>query len=303
MLNVIQNRFQVFRTQLDEISNKSYFTNVYGFGRSLIALCTLITLSFNSKYSLFYKPLFEKNKSSTLGDINLFLLFDYEHLYVPQLISIFILLLVISGFYPRITGILHWWVSFSLLNSATLIEGGDQIAANTTLFLIPVTIFDKRKNHWNHLYIEKNSYINFTTYLIFVLISIQISALYLQAGMEKPYKVEEWMDGTVLYYWFNNNIFGLNSFMKTILNPILENKLLLFITNWSVIIFEIILFAALFMEKKNRKLLLPFGVLFHLMIIFTFGLVSFFFSMFGCLILYLYPKNEEIQFKKLWKLF
>ncbi|WP_294302532.1 sporulation-delaying protein SdpB family protein [uncultured Chryseobacterium sp.] len=300
MLTAVRNSISKISDVINTISEKSYFTNVYGLGRSLIAFGTLLTLAFNSKYTLFYEPMFNDKVSEIdgLNSINLFLLFDYSLLEIPKIIAILILILVISGIFPRITGILHWWVSFSFLNSATLVEGGDQISTCITLFLVPITLLDKRKNHWDNSYKEKNHYINLIVYLLFILISLQISVLYLQSSIEKPYKVEEWMDGTALYYWFNNNIFGLNKLMRLIINPIFENKTLLFIINWGVIIFEMILFGAIFMEKKNRKRLLPFAILFHFLIAIIFGLVSFFFAMFGSLILYLYPKNENLNFKK-----
>lgn len=299
MWNVLKNKCQSIIEKCDDIASEDNFTNVYGLSRSLFALGTLLTLLFNSNYTLFTINQYKKsNLDVYFSDYNLFYLFDYEGLYLSKIIGILILLLVILGYYPRITGVLHWWVSFSFLNSATLIEGGDQITANVVLFLIPITLLDTRKNHWR-ISEKSNPYANFIAYIIFYIITIQIAVLYLQSAIEKPYKVEEWADGTAIYYWLNNNLFGLTDYSKIIINPILNIPTLLFIINWSVIIFELTLFGAFFMEGKKKQKLLKYGILFHFAIIILFGLVTFFIAMCGALILYLYPKNKKLTFKYL----
>ena len=288
-----------FINDLIFISKTNYLTNVYGLGRSLLAFGTLLTFLFNSKYSLIHAPLFEKAKLVNNDyNLNLFLHFSYNDLYIPWIISIIILLLVLSGIYPRFTGILHWWVSYSFINAATIVEGGDQITANLTFFLIPITILDGRKNHWMTQNKSGNMYANLFVYLWFMLISIQMSVLYLQAGIEKPYKVEEWLNGTSIYYWFKNNLFGLNNIMQKIILPLLNVKIILFIINWSVIILELTLAGGIFMESKRKKILFKIAIVFHSMIALCFGLVSFFFAMAGALVLYLLPKDKNINFKK-----
>lgn len=288
--------------KLLNLSHKSYFTNTYGLGRSLLAFGTLLTLIFNSKYSLIYKPFFEKAKFYNDDyHINLFLYFDYDKLYIPWIISIIILIIVIYGIFPRVTGILHWWVSYSFINAITIVEGGDQITANLTFFLIPITLLDNRKNHWNtQNNYKNNSYANLFAYFWFLIITIQMSILYLQAGIEKPYKVEEWLNGTAIYYWLNNNIFGLNNILRKIFLPVLNYRIILFIINWGVIILELILAGAIFMNDKRKIILFKFAIILHFMIALCFGLISFFFAMLGGLVLYLLPKENNINFKKLY---
>jgi len=64
-------------------------------------------------------------------------------------LAILVLLFVIIGYFQKIACLLHWWVSFSFLYSATIIDGGDQIASILTFLLIPICFLDNRKNHWN----------------------------------------------------------------------------------------------------------------------------------------------------------
>gem|GEM_PF-5738772 len=63
-----------------------------------------------------------------------------------------------------------------------------------------------------------------------------------------------------------------------------------FIINWSVIIFELTLFGAFFMPPKRRVFLLLPALCFHFLILVLHGLVSFFFSAAGLLIIYLYNR-------------
>jgi len=63
----------------------------------------------------------------------------------------------------------------------------------------------------------------------------------------------------------------------------------------AIIIFELILFAGLFMAQKSKCFLFYFAVAFHFGIFLIHGLASFFFTMPGCLILYLLPQNLKIS--------
>src|SRR5688572_13087047 len=66
-------------------------------------------------------------------------------------ICIIFLLFSISGFLPQLSSILQAWAHISICNSIIVIEGGDQIAANLSLLLIPVCLFDPRLNQWTDI--------------------------------------------------------------------------------------------------------------------------------------------------------
>ena len=63
-----------------------------------------------------------------------------------------------------------------------------------------------------------------------------------------------------------------------------------------VLFLEIILFVALFLEQKYKYLLFIFAFIFHFLIFLIHGLGTFWLSMTGCLILYLF--NPTISFKE-----
>lgn len=284
-----------FFSSCDKISKNNYFTNVYGLGRSLLAFGTLISL-LNSKYTIFPEHIltfYEENQNKILYGINLFEIIDFEYLLIAQIIAILILIVVILGWYPRITGILHWWVSYSYFISAGLPEGGDKITAIITLLLIPITLLDNRKNHWK-ISSNKNGYKNFIAFCFFLLIQIQMAVIYLHAATEKMYKIDLWINGTAIYYWVNDNVFGISEWLSFFMNPLINSPTILSLVTWGVVIFELTLFGAFFMSKRNKRKILKYAVLFHFLILLFHGLVSFFFAMFGGLILYLFPKERMI---------
>jgi len=295
---LINIQLSAFYNYCEGIASKNYFTNVYSLARTLLAIGTILTLMFNDTHVLFPEHLFHKMKfGHFLEDINLFYLLGYENIWVSKVISITILMIVASGYYPRITGVLHWWVSFSFFTSGIILDGGDQITSVLTLLLVPITLLDNRKNHWQASKNE-NKHKNFIAFIVFLVIELQVAILYLQASIEKPYKVQEWVDGTAVYYWINHNVFGTFDLLLKWLNPLMDNSIFVSMLTWGTILFELSLFGAFFMLRNRRVKLLKFALAFHFMIIIFHGLPSFFFAMSGALILYLVPKNWEFSISR-----
>lgn len=293
---------QDYFSKCEEIAGKNYYTNTYSVARALLAIGTLITLLFNNKYVLFPEHLYRSNELLYfVKDYNLFFIVGYENIWIAKSIAIVVLFSVIAGIYPRVTGILHWYISFCFLNASTLVDGGDQITAVIAFLLIPITLMDNRTNHWSKEVI-KSKYKNFAAYCIFVVIELQMAIVYLQAGIEKPYKVSEWLDGTAFYYWANNNVFGSSDFVLSILNPILEIPFFVSLMTWGVVLFEISLFGMFFVDREKRKKFLKYALMFHIFIILFHGLISFFFAMAGGLIIYLLPKDKNITIPSVFRI-
>lgn len=293
VISTIENNIKTFSTE------KSPYTNVVGVSRSLIALGTLLTLLTNSINTIFVRkisdvyviPLMQDEFSSK---INFFFLFGNENTVFMKWFAIASLILVISGYYQKISSLLHWWISFSFLHSSTIIDGGDQIASILTLLLIPICFFDNRKNHWDSKKTE-NRMTNLISICFLYIIRIQVAIIYLHASIGKFSHIE-WADGTALYYWLNQSFFGLPSYL-TFLNYFLENHLFVTILTYGVLIFELMLFLGLFATIRYRKKILLAGLLFHFSIILFHGIFSFFFSISAALILYLYPTYENLDIK------
>ncbi|WP_081412508.1 sporulation-delaying protein SdpB family protein [Tuberibacillus calidus] len=279
------------------------WTNVYGLARTIIALSTAITLAVNPSW-IFFRPAAGIDASRTCTTpINYFCTvpFNYTYLEILRWLAVVILIVVASGWRPRYTGILHWWIVFSLQTSAKTLDGGEQVATILTLMLIPITLTDSRKWHWQRekkFQITNMSVINRTIALVcFVAIRIQVAIIYLNASMAKT-SVSDWMNGTAVYYYMKTNMLGLPPLLSKIFEPFLTSIWVL-IPTWGTIIAELLLFAGFFIKKKHRKWFLILGISLHTIFAVMLGLYSFSLIMIGALILYLRPVEKEFKFIKI----
>lgn len=277
------------------------WTNVYGLARSALAFGTLLTLLFNDS-DLLFRPM-GGEITGVFGRIgpfawSLFFLVPDAYLEVARWASILVLLLVVAGWRPRVTGVLHWYVAFSFTSASVMVDGGDHVATVLTLLLVPLTLTDGRKWHWspppeigNRTATLIGSQVGLSSLLV---IRLQVALIYFHAAVGKM-DVPEWADGTAVYYWFTHTAFGASPWLEPLLMPFITSPLLVTALTWSVIILELSLFLGLGMDKRWRPWLLVVGLSFHASIIVVHGLISFFFSMTGALILLLRPAEQPFR--------
>jgi len=280
------------------------WNNVYGLARSVLALGTLLTLLFNKSDVIFFDP----NEAGQIVLINAAKVYTWNfftiwnNLVVARVFAIILLAIVISGWRPRLTGILHTWISLSFIHLGTFVDGGDQITAVLSLLLLPICLSDNRIWHWtkgtNGLKGKSHIYLQLFCLSLFLIIRVQMAVVYLNAATAKL-SVHEWLDGTASWYWFKDPVFGYNDSVARVMDPLMKNPIILSFFTWLPIFFEFSMFLGLVLDKKYRKYLLVMGLLFHFSIIIIHGLVSFFFAMAGGLILYLRPFNQEFDFVRL----
>ncbi|WP_028986848.1 sporulation-delaying protein SdpB family protein [Thermicanus aegyptius] len=283
------------------------FTNVYGLARSMMAFSTFLLFLFNKTEWLFRpaQGLSEIDMSQNLVQkISFFNLFP-NHLEVARWIIVILMLIVMSGWRPRITGIIHFWIAFSVFNSAILLDGGEQVLTVMTLILLPITLLDDRKWHWSMPETRAGSaaylYKVMGAHVFITFARLQLSILYGQAAIERL-KNPEWLDGTAVYYFFQIPMLGITETMKSLLNPILTSPFVFFIT-WGVTIVELFL-AFGFLAPKNRwKYFLASGVFLHLGIAVLLGLWTFSLTMIACLIVSYVPEEKMLGLKWLSKWF
>lgn len=283
---------------------KNIWTNVYGLARSILAFGTILTLLFNNNITLFYNILPGSENQMYLSPFikySFFILLN-NHILFAKIIAILILLIVISGWKPRYTCILHWYIAFSFFISCSVVDGGDQVGTVLTFLLIPIAFTDKRNNHWGRpLFSEltdsrKTLLKKILANSSAVMIRIQVAIIYLNASVEK-FKVPEWKNGTILWYWFQDPVYGANSSFLPFIKSLLDVPIILIISTWAVIFTEFLLFLGLVIDPKYRKHLLVLGIAFHFAIILIHGLGTFFLSMVSALILYLLPLEITFNFK------
>lgn len=276
------------------------FTNVYGLARSILALSTFLTLLFNDIDTLF-KPAAGIREypycSTGMNSISIFCIVPNTYLEAIKIVTIILLLIIISGWRPKITGLIHWWIAFSVQNSTTTLDGGDQVIAVLTFLLIPITLADERKWHWERDYsIEKNRVVAISSgWASILVIRIQVAILYLHSSIAKL-GADEWINGTAVYYFLNDPMFGLNPLVRTIIQPITKSWLIVLPT-WGTLILQFLLFCGLFANTKTKKILFVLAITMHELFALMLGLVSFSIAMIAALIIFLLPNvHREYKF-------
>lgn len=266
------------------------FIKSIGFPRALLGLSLIFALLFNSVYDFFPKEFFEIGKLGPWKQyafLNFFYLFDHQNLAFAKWIAIGILALVVLGVYPAITCLLHSWVSYSFITSSILVEGGDQLNALISLFLIPFCFEYGTRNSWKAQPVSTNKTLHFIREISHHSIALQMSVCYLTASLAKI-MVPEWSNGTALYYWLNHNVFGAQPVLMHHINPMLSNLLFLYALTIGVILIELSLGLAIFLvSKKTKRILFWIGLAFHFGIWLFVGLGPFSMVMVAGLYLYL----------------
>ncbi|MFV7236017.1 sporulation-delaying protein SdpB family protein [Flavobacterium sp. ZB4R12] len=281
---------------IEKIIDNNYWTNWLGISRSLLSFSLLMTLLFNNKLTLFYSGIQNENypKFSNI-EFNLFSWFN--NLETGVIISVIILTFVMIGIFPKYTCIPHWFVTYSFSITSACNDGGDQVASIITLLLIPICLLDTRRWHWSKTQSEKTFIARTIATLSYFLICFQIFVIYFFASVGK-FKMEEWKNGTAIYYWLTQPLFGATNFYKPFIDLILFSPILTTFFNWSVLFLELIIAFSLFStNKKYRGVILIIGITFHFFILLFLGIVTFSITMSACLILFLISKNNNYEYR------
>jgi antimicrobial peptide system SdpB family protein len=289
-------------------TQRAPWTNVYGLTRSLIAAATLVTLLVNDPHTLMRPAQGQPRSPSCVGPgrHGLFCVLPADKLELARWIAIVILLAVIVGWRPRLTALPHWWVAFSVQWNAVVLDGGDQVALVAVTLILPLALTDGRRWHWDppasppdvRLLHSLAAVVAWSAVIAF---RVQAAVIYLNASIAKL-RVEEWVDGTAVYYYMLEPRIGMPDWQRTLLTPVLESPTGVALLSWGTIVLEFALFTALLVKPSIRKRLLPFAIAYHLSIAVIFGLFSFSLTMTALLILFLWPADEPLRFTRLARL-
>jgi antimicrobial peptide system SdpB family protein len=279
------------------IIGKTPWTNVYGVARSLLALSTTLTLATSQTDSLF-RPLVGSPVAPFCGlplqKIGLFCLSD-GHLDLARWLAVALLLVVASGWRPRLTCWVHWWISHSLFISGSLVDGGDQATVVLTLLLLPIAVTDVRRWHWQEAPAMPDgtqaTLLRLVALSAGVAVRVQVAAIYFHSTVGKLL-VPEWTNGTAMYYWLRHPQSGANPWLLWLVEPALRNAAAVSSLTWGVLVVEILLMMGLLAGRRARWGLLVLGIALHGGIVIFHGLASFAVTMWGALILYLRPTDE-----------
>lgn len=267
-----------------------------GLARTLLALGTLGTLLATSPKTLM-SPLADGSVPPTcrgITEAGLWCLAPAGGGELARWLSVAVLVVVAIGWRPRFTGVAHWYVAWSLMANATVLDGGDQITTVLALLLVPVTLADPRRWHWQHLPARAPGLAAVVAYGGLILIQLQVAVVYLHASIAKL-GVREWADGTAMFYWLRHPTFGAADWMRPVTDALTGSPLGVVALSWSSIALEFALAIALLLRPTLRRWLLIAGLAFHGLIALTMGLISFSTAMWAALLLYLLPIGHQAR--------
>jgi len=256
---------------------------VLGIGRSLVALASLSTLIATPTSTLFYR-------SPSFPD-GFVCLPPTKHVLLPcatggggawsliwQLVLIAVLLVVVSGWRPRWTCIPHWLATFWFVNITPIPDGGDHLALVLSGLLIPLCLADDRRWHWTWKQTGQSPTARDAIgHLALVAIQIQAFFVYVHASVAKVV-VAEWVDGTAIWYWSRQIAFGFPESIRPVTDELFSHTVIVAGVTWGSLFIEAFLVLAIVRGGIARYPALAIGLLFHLFIAITMGLVSFFLS-------------------------
>jgi antimicrobial peptide system SdpB family protein len=274
-----------------------------GLARTVLALATMGTLAATPP-AVLMSPLVGGTKPPVcigISTASIWCQLPQGHFELARWLSIAILAVAASGWRPRLTGIPHWWVAWSLFASASITDGGDQATAVLTLLLIPVTLGDPRRWHWSAADpAAGGSLARLVSGTALVLIKVQMAGLYLDAGLAKI-GVVDWANGTAMFYWFHSVVFGPPPWLTPLTETVTASPVGVAAITWGSIALEVVLGVALLLPAQTRPYLLAAGLAFHDGIAVTMGLISFDGAMTAGLLLYLLPVGYQVPRPARWR--
>lgn len=185
------------------------------------------------------------------------------------------LLVVASGFLPRWTSWLHLLVTYSLLAGASLTDGGEAAAYVVSLLLAFASVNDRRRWHWQtDSGADRTGAAQGVAWAGHWALRLQVAYIYLNAAVSKT-AVEQWQDGTAVYYVTRMEYFGAVGLLGDAVFWLTSIPLVVLVAAWGTIVCE--LFIAVFVLRGSRWQRWAFylATALHAGIIVVMGLFSF----------------------------
>src|SRR5438270_566632 len=194
--------------------------------RTMLALATAATLITSSTETLFRPALGFPGVPACVGAgrLSFFCLIPRADLALAQAIAAAILLVVASGWRPRLTGVPHWWISYSFAVSATIPAGGDQVTQILALLLVPVTLTDPRGWPWQSAPQTARPIASLVAWSALFVARLQVAGIYFDSSLAKL-ATPVWAAGTALSYWSTDPAFGTPWWMRELIEPVITSSL------------------------------------------------------------------------------
>lgn len=258
-----------------------------GVGRSIIAIGQLSVLLFTPQSYLFV-PLVgmpDRPVCDTIGSSFLaYCMFGRLDKNIVALLIGAILVAVIVGVVPRVTGVLHYWASVSMGTAFALPDGGEQAAQVATFFLMIALANDNRIWHWKQGGPpESSGMLQGIAWAGSWALRLQMAYIYLNAAVSKI-AVSDWSDGTAVYYVVRGESFGVGNFLQPLIFALTAIPVVALLASWGTIACESAIAVLLLSRGRSRLVGLTLSILLHTLFIAAIGLWSFALVMVGLVI-------------------
>lgn len=176
------------------------------------------------------------------------------------------------------SGLLHWYAAFTLSSNTLGVEGGDQLTVNLGALLCFASLVDRRIWGWSASKDADRSVANIWVNVALFAARLQVAFVYFEAAIVKLTN-PLWSDGTAMWLWVQNAGFGASPTVTSMLQTLFAYPWIAAATTWGTIALELFLcFAVAFAPataRLTRDVALVTGLVFHLLIALTMGLISF----------------------------
>ncbi|MEV4613010.1 sporulation-delaying protein SdpB family protein [Kitasatospora sp. NPDC049258] len=252
-----------------------------GAGRALLAVAQVLTLLFTSDAELF-------PGGPQCGGGRLLTLWCLGPPDVApglrHLLAVLGLLLVATGWLPRWTCLVHWYLTFSLTSTIAGADAGDQAARIGTLLLLPLLLGDTRRWIWARPPVAPAPTWQGAGRAALLLLRLQVLIVYTQAAGSKLLD-PLWREGTALYYWLHSRYWGSSPGLLPLLEPALEHGWSVRALTWTAIALELGIAGCMLAPGRLRRWAVPAAVLLHGGIAVFMGLPGFALTMVGLVLL------------------
>lgn len=263
-------------------------------GRALLALAQLATFAFNSDDVLFALP--DGMRCNGLGALSMWCLAQNTDpgLLVIRIVSISVLLVVLSGYRPRLTCVPHWYVVFSMTVAMPVANGGDRALQVATLLLVPVCLGDDRTWQWARPRMPLPAQWRGASCAAGISLRLQLSVIYLSAFASKLAD-PLWRQGSAMLVVAHHHVSGFPRPVLNLLEPALRSYWIVAVASWLVIAVQLVIAVLLWGGPRARQCALVLGVGLHAGIMFLMSLPVFGLVMISLLVVVCAPRRQVVR--------
>lgn len=198
-------------------------------------------------------------------------------------IFIVLLLAIGAGLAPRYLSWVHWYIALSIGMAIDLPEGGEAILMTATFWIAIASIADPRWLAWRDPSRPPSPVLNAVAWAALWILRIQMAYIYLNSGIAKL-AVEQWGDGSALYYVVRMEFFGSVGPLGDLARFLTSVPLFAAALTWGTIALEIAMAVLILGPVKMQRYALAASIALHLAIAVLLGLASFALAMVGAML-------------------